>query len=232
MSKVKIVMLSLLAVFALSAAASATASAAGTHQWFINGTLLGSGVKEEVQGNTLPYVQETQFEMTISGLGLHAYCQTTVIPGGDQNVIEGGSVGKAKVRLEFDGCAAFDVTGMGVSERLSGCKAGLEPVLAEAEGELINAGVLDLEGEPIAKFEIVKANAKESSCAIEGKYEIKGSLVCVIPHYGVPLYVHVLECTPGGSSLVASVGGAAETPIRLYLGVGISPRSGDKLLSS
>ncbi len=41
MSRVKIAMLSLLAVLALSAAASATASAA-THQWIINGTALGT----------------------------------------------------------------------------------------------------------------------------------------------------------------------------------------------
>jgi hypothetical protein len=230
MSKVKIVMLSLLAVFALSAAASASASAA-THQWLINGTLLGTGGTEEIQGNGLPYVQEGQFESSISGLGLHIYCQTAILPSGKENILEGGSTGKAKGRIEFTGCGVFDVSSKGASETLSACKIAAEPIVAKVEGELSGAGVLTLKGEPLSIFEIVKTN-KEATCAAAGIYEVKGTQVCVVPHYGVALYVHVIECTPGGSSLKTSVGGAGENPSNFYLGVGAATKSGNKWLSS
>jgi hypothetical protein len=232
MSKVKIVMLSLLAVFALSAAASASASAAGTHQWLINGTLLGTGGTEEIQGNGLPYVQEGQFESSISGLGLHIYCQTAILPSGASNILEGGSTGKAKGKIEFSGCGVFDVSSKGVSETLSACKIAAEPIVAEATGELGSAGALTLKGEPLARFSLEKVSAKEGTCAASGKYEIKGTQVCVLPHYGVALYVHVIECTPGGSTLMTNVESKGENLSFLYLGIGAALKNGGKWLSS
>ncbi len=227
MSRIKLTMLSLLAVLALSAAASATASAA-THQWIINGTPLATGEKTEIQGNNLPYVQEGQFESTIGGLNIHLYCQTALVPSGASNVLEGGANGKAKILIEFRGCAIFQVTKAGVSEPLSTCKIESEPILAEAEGELKEAGILTLKplstseegGTVFSKFNITKVTG---TCAIEGKYKVKGSQACVIPHFGVDAYVGVLECTPGGSSLTL----LAE-PARLYLGTGITLEKGGK----
>jgi hypothetical protein len=219
MSRVKIVMLGLLAVFAVGASASATASATSTHQWIIEGTSLGSTSKAEVQGNGLPHIQEGQIESSIAGLGLHIYCQTTILPSGASNVLEGGTVGKIKSKIEFTGCSIFDVTSKGASEHLATCKIETEPIVAEAEGELTGAGVLTLKGlsgGAIAKFNLVKAN-KEASCAAETKTEVKGSQVCVFPHDGVEAYTHVLECLPGGSSLTLS-----GEPARLYLGAGIT----------
>ncbi len=227
MPRVKITMLSLLAVLALSAAASATASAA-THQWIINGTALGKTETTEFQGNGLPYVQEGQFESAVAGTSLHIYCQTAILPSGPKNVLVGGEVGKAEVSIEFSGCALFTISKAGVSETLSTCKIETEPIIATAEGEMKEAGILTLKekGVPFSKFNIVKVGT--STCGAEIKLEIKGTQVCVLPHFGVALYVHVLECTPGGSSLTTSL---AE-PARLYLGTGITLEKGGKFWSS
>ncbi len=227
MSRVKITMLSLLAVFALSAAASATASAA-THQWIINGTALGKTETTEFQGNGLPYVQEGQFETSLAGLQLHIYCQTAIMPSGTTNVLVGGEVGKAEVFIEFTGCAVFEVSKAGVSVPLSTCKIEEEPIVAIAEGEMKEAGILTLKekGQVFSKFHITKVGA--TTCAVEAKVEVKGTQVCVLPHFGVALYVHVLECTPGGSSLENN----AKEPARLYLGTGITLEKGGKFWSS
>jgi hypothetical protein len=224
MSRVKLVVLGMLAVFALSVGASATAAAAGTHQWIIAGTPLASGSKEEVQGDNLPFVQEGQFESTVASLNIHVYCQSTLVPIGSSNVLEGGSVGKAKVKLEFTGCALFQVTSKGVSESLPACKIK-EPITAESEGELTEAGILGLKqigSTPFSTFSIEKSN-KEASCAAEGKLEVKGTQACVIPHFSVDAYTGVLLCTPGGSALT-SLG----NPARFYLGTGVSLTKGGK----
>ncbi len=229
MSRVKIATLSLMAVCALSAVASATASAA-THQWIINGTALGSGEKTEIQGNNLPYAQEGQFETEIAGLGLHIYCQTAILPSGAKNVLLGGAIGKAEVFIEFYGCALSAINKKGGLEALPTCKIEKEPIEATGEGELKEAGVLTLKEKgagPFSKFSMVKTN-REVICAIEAKVEVKGTQVCVLPHSGVALYVHVLECTPGGSSLTTNF---AE-PARLYLGTGITLEQGGKFWST
>jgi hypothetical protein len=238
MSKVKLVILSMLAVLAVSAAASGTASATPcsfcTHQWSINGTLLATGAKEEVQGNGLPYVQEGQFESVVSSIYLHLYCQTAILPTGTENVILGGNPGRAKGKIEFTGCGVFQVNAKTWgSETLSACKIAAEPIVATTEGVLTKAGVLELKGVggmTISKFEIVKVG--NSVCAVEAKYEVKGTQVCVIPHNAVSLYVHVIECTPGGSELTTSVNAVGENETNFYLGVGVSLEKGGKFLAT
>jgi hypothetical protein len=236
MSKVKLVVLSMLAMFALSAAASATTASAATHQWSINGTLLATGAKEEVQGNGLPYVQEGQFEATVGTINLHLYCQTAILPSGKENVLLGGNPGRANGRIEFTGCGVFAVSTKGVSEPFPSCKVETEPIVAISEGELTKSGVLRLTGiggagSVLTKFTIENTN-KEAECLVKGKFEVKGTQVCVIPHSGVALYVHVVECTPGGSELKLLAVEKAEGEANFYLGAGVSLEKGGKFLSS
>ncbi len=226
MSKVKLTMLGLVAVLALSAAASATASAA-THQWIINGTALGTGEKTEFQGNGLPYVQEGQFETSIGGAPIHIHCQTPFLPSGMKNVLVGGEVGKAEVLLEFFGCVLSSISKTGVSETISNCKIESEPIEVVAEAELKEAGIVTFKekGAPFAKFGITKVTG---TCVIEAKLEVKGTQACVVPHFGVALYVHVLECTPGGSSVESSL----REPVSPYIGLGITLEKGGKYRAS
>jgi hypothetical protein len=227
MPHVKLAILGLMAVFALSATTPAVASAL-THQWSINGTTLASGSKEEIQGNGLPSAREGQFEATVLGINLQIHCQTAILPSGKENVLTGGAVGTATVRIEFTGCGVFSVSAKGVSEHLSSCKVGEEPIVAKAEGELIEAGVLTLgskSGETFATFKITKVG--EASCAVEAKDEINGTQACTLPHYAVNTYAHELECTPGCSTLTLGSESA-----RLYLGAGITLEKGGKWHSS
>lgn len=189
MSKMKVVMLSLLATFALGAVGSATASANATHRWLVNGAEITGTETVALVGNQIP--GNNQLEGVVASTSVHITCQEVLTASG-ANYLE--KEGKLKMKLEYKACTVYSVAG-GVVENQPKCR--VLNMTAEGSGELIEAGQFKLEGKP---FVVVKIeNAESVTCLIKGEYKVEPSLTCTLPHYAVQLYVATIECNPEGS---------------------------------
>ncbi len=187
MSRVKIVLLSLLAAFAVSAAASATASAGTTHIYKIEGTSLASS--EGIEGDSLTGGLETKVAKT----PIILVCQEDVFKG------EISKEGKSSVKIEFKNCYLVEKTKEGKKNFLTACTVH-EAVIAEATDELTEHSIDLFKGiGEKEKFSEIKLEGE--SCAIKGSFEVKGSQACAIPESEFEKVVHVLICTPAGSKL-------------------------------
>jgi hypothetical protein len=215
MSRTRLVLVSLLAVFALSAVTSTAASAA-THQWIIGGTVLATGSKVEVAGGNIPTQQQQWQVREVGFFWQHYTCQREIFPPkGESSTLIGGTNGKAELIVEMRGCAVFEVNEEGVPVPLANCKVK-EPVTAEYKGELTGAGELTL---TVKSFKYTLENyAAGLTCATAAKYTVEGTTICPIPHYGVDFYAVVLACGPGGSKPTIKQEGTELTePPQFYL---------------
>ncbi len=219
MSRVKFIMLSMLAAFALSAVASATASA---HEFFINGSALSK--TEEVQGNSIPYATENKFESIIAKLNVNINCAVAVAPGGAANVLE--TAGKIKSKIEFKDCSIYK-TAKGATEEQIACSLK-EPVVAEAEGSLNGAGELELKPTAANKTLFSEFEIVGTGCAIAGKQKVEGEPQrCAIPNYGVEAEIGFVSCGPGGSALKLGTEGA-----KLYFTIALVSKVDNKFYSN
>ncbi len=189
MTRAKVAMLGLLAVFALSASASAVASAA-THIYRVEGTELKENLKVEGSGPA------GGLETTVAKLHIVLDCQEDVIAGEiKNNKGKGESIGK----IEFRNCD-FYKSEKGRKVPLTACGVA-EGLKAEATDELTEHGQDLFRGvgpnEKFAEFEITG-----ESCAIDGRFEVIGSQLCTIPEAEFEKVVHGLICTPPGSKLL------------------------------
>jgi hypothetical protein len=187
MSRIKFVMLSLVATFAMSMGASASAA---THNYKVELTeLIGS---EEIEGNS----QEGKFETTIAGTAFTIQCQEDYIPINKENTIETGGRSKAS-KLEFRQCITYQVKNK--IEVLT-CTVK-EAVVAEAVDELTGQGE-DLFKENGAK-PFSKITLEGAKCALGNPitWEIKGTELCTVTGAALEEVTHEFICTPGGSTL-------------------------------
>ncbi len=222
MSRMKFVMLSLVAAFALSATAVSTASA---HEFLVNGTPLASGATEGLQGeqnlNTI-----YQFESVVKGTSIHITCQETLI-GSEKNFLEGGNPGKAKLFPEFKACTGYSVnTKTHLVENLPECKTKVTST--QAEGELTGPGELTLRPKSGSSFAEVEFATETGACTIAGTFKVEGNELCTLPHFAVEGAVAQLECNPGGSSL--KLGGTE--PAKFYGGFALASTKGNKFSSN
>jgi hypothetical protein len=196
MSKAKFVLLSLLAAFAVSAIASATASAA--HVFKIEGTEITKN--EEVEGVSQEGLMETEAASTTFGI----VCKEDYSALSAKNVIEKG--GKSKGELEFKSCLVYIVEKTGAKSYNTGCSV-TEPVKAEFTDELTNAGEDTFTGAGAEElFSEVKI---KGTCAFGGTaLKVKGKELCEIPEYLAEQVLHHLVCTPAGSSLKSGASSA------------------------
>jgi hypothetical protein len=188
MSKAKLAILSMLAAFALSATASATAMA---HEFFVNEKAIGKGEKVEVQGNQIPGVN--QLEGTVAKLQVHITCQENPLPAGSTDVLE--EAGKLKIKSEYKGCTVSTVSG-GVVENQPKCK--LKEFAAEGSGELIESGTMSVKGSPLGTVHIEEVTGA-GACTLTGEFKMEGTQACTVPHSEVVVTVLTVECNPAGS---------------------------------
>ncbi len=188
MSRVKIVLLSLLAVFAVSAAASATASASATHVYKIEGTELASG-SEAIEGDSLTGGLETK----IAKLNTVLICQEDIVKG------EIKPKGESTAIVEFKNCYLVEKNKEGKKTFLTACSVK-EPVEAKANDELTEHSIDVFKGSG-EKEKFAEVEIKGEGCALNGKYEVLGSQTCAIPESEFEKAVHSLICTPAGSKL-------------------------------
>ncbi len=198
MSKIKVILFSLLAVVVLSAAAASSASAGLTHVFFVEKTEVKGASTFEVQGVS----QEGWLEWTWAGSLIAVTCQgdyTSI--GAGTNLIE--KEGKSKAKIGFRNCFVYRFEGK--AKVATECKLSPEPLVLESTDELIGAGEDRFTGskaeEKFAEFEIPKDEKCVLSKLAAIKFTIKGSELCTVPLSGEENVVHELFCTPGGSSM-------------------------------
>jgi hypothetical protein len=187
MSRTKVVMLGLLAAFALSAVSSSAASA---HEWLVNGKPIGTGEEVELNGSLIPNQPTQHSQATVAGLPIDIVCHR---PHGFFGWL------KAAVKFIFKGvlsvCQAPTIAS-GVISNQPKCK--VSDINVEGKGELIEAGQVVLSGAPFATFKIEEVMGA-GACALTGEYKIEGTQVCTLPHYSVTATTMVLECNGAGS---------------------------------
>jgi hypothetical protein len=216
MSKMRLIALSLLAVFAMSASTAASASAAPV--FLVEGTeLLSSEAVEGTIGLTLQKI-----ETKILNVPLLKECEDDIGTG----VIK--PKGESTGRLEGKGCQIFENSN-GKKIPLVNCSIR-EPLIAEFIGQLTEPGVAEIKGSEgiFTSFELAG-----EKCVIKGKYKLTGSQVCTSPEAAIEKTIHEGTCTPAGtaSRLVFGTGEKTE-PAQLF-GNGISKlKSGKKWSAS
>jgi hypothetical protein len=215
MSRVKLVMMSLLAVCVLSAVASSTALAA--HEFLVNGKAVAKGEKVEVQGN----VVAAQLEGVVAKLSIHVTCQEGIAPAAG-NVLE--EAGQLKIKVELKACTVTTISS-GVAENQPKCK--LKEFSAEGSGELTEAGIISVKGSPFAVIHIEEVSGA-GTCSLVGEFKIEGKQLCAIPDYALTGTLGPVVCDPTGSKEL-KLGGE---PIKLYTSIGLSGTKGQTLSSN
>jgi len=170
-----------LAVFALSAVASASASAS---QWEIEG--IGAiTANESIKG-----VQNGNQVLEVAAIGLKITCTKLAVTG----TIE--LAGASKATLKYSGCTAVPV----------GCKVA-EPITAEVKDQLEGTPVKDKFSENGKPFTEITLTG--TGCGLAGKYKVEGSQVCSLPGAAAFALKQELVCAATGSAL--KVNGLATT---------------------
>jgi hypothetical protein len=184
MSKAKVVLLSLLTAFALSAMMSATASANATHVYLVENTELGSGAipaTEAVEGDSLLGKTEIDISSNVTVLE----CSEDLVTG---EIKKGG---ESKFEIKFKNC----IVGLIEKGKLAyqpSCGV-TEPVTAKATGNLTSRGVNEFSSFTSAPVITV--------CTLAGTYTVGGTQLCATPESSVSKEIHSLQCTPAGSAL-------------------------------
>jgi hypothetical protein len=176
-----------MAIFAVSAVMSASASAS----YIIEGTEIAESETVEFTGSS----QGTKLEGSLAGASLRIGCTESIAPASSTNVLE--AFGGSKNKYELRGCTIAE-NSKGTAVPLTACSVK-EPVDAEFTGELgpdeeelIGSGA----EETAAEVEI-----KEASCALHGKYKLKGVESCSILNEEIELTIHHMVCLPVESGL-------------------------------
>jgi hypothetical protein len=218
MSRTKLVMVSLLVTFALSAVSSPTVSA---HEFIVNGKGVAAGEKVEFGGNWQQQ-QQQQIEIVVAKLSAHMHCQMVIIPIGTTNVLE--EKGKMKVKIEFKACTVYTLSGE-IIENQPKCK--IKEFTAEGSGELTEAGMITVKGAPFATIHIEEVTGA-GACTLAGEFKIEGTQLCPISHYAVGVIVIIITCNPAGSKEL-KLGGE---PAKLYLPLVASGSKGQRISSN
>jgi len=176
MSRLKAVLLSLVAVFAFSAVAAASASA---HSYWVSGTELLEGEKREVEGT--------------SGTSLLVAAELTVICTRDvfTGTIKGG--GDSTATVKFTECSVEAAPRCAVTEPI---EFNVGDHLTSFEEKIGDA----FEPEAGGTFVTIKVTGGE--CSLAGKYEVKGKQQCGLgANAEREQEEHEIVCTPAGSEL-------------------------------
>jgi hypothetical protein len=221
MSRVKFVMLGLLAALALSAFASAAPASA--HEFFVNTKAVAEKEKVEMVGNTIGH-RQPQFELIQKGTILHIQCQRVTL-----SKFTLGFAGSIVLSLLLSGCTSTTVVNQ-LAVLHPTCKIGNGgEIKVEAEGKITTAGEVALT--PKGSIVIEEAIEKAGACATAGTYTLAGESKCTLPHYSVEAAVAAIECNPAGSTLKTEIG-AEKTSAKFYGSFAFAGAAGQKVASN
>jgi hypothetical protein len=219
MSRIRFIILSMLAALAVSATISASASA---EEFVIEGTPIAEGSEIAVEGNA-GHGTNT-LENVVKGTNVNIICEEGLVPPKGDDIEDKG---KYKSDEELTACAVTSANSKGITETLSTCKLKGGGFTIISEGELNGAGIFFAEQigkEPLATLTLEAVNKEGGACAIAGTYKMEGVQACPLPHQEIIAYVLVFACNPVGASVELD-GELAN----LYSTVAISGTKGQKL---
>jgi hypothetical protein len=183
MSKMRLVVLAALSVFAFSAVA---ATAAQAHEYKVEGSPL-AGEKPFTVNSTGTFVLKGK------PLGVNTTITCTAVKGSGTLKAAGAS----NAALEFSSCTVTQVKNCGVSE----------PIPVTVGDQLIGLGEDEFKPESGTTFTEVTLTG--TSCSVKGTYKVEGSQVCEISSPGTEAVSHSLSCSETRSSL--TLGGRVAT---------------------
>jgi hypothetical protein len=203
MSKVKVVLMSLVAVFAVSAFASVSASAGPTHIFKVEGTELKGTESLEVVDDSF----SGKLETIIAKLPIAIQCEEDISSG----TIKAN--GESTAKIEFKNCFVAQ-NEKGKKAVLSTCTV-TEPVIAEAKDELTAHSIDTFKGNKVPATETF-TELKIGVCAAKGTFNIKGAQVCSIPESEYEKVIHAGICAPAESTLKQEKEGTEVGPAQLF----------------
>jgi hypothetical protein len=202
MSKVKVVLLGLFAVFAVSAV---TASMASAHAFKVEKSEFTTG-SEAIEGDSF----SGKLETTIAKLSISLQCEEDV--SGPSEI---KPKGESKGSLEFKNCFVVEDK-EGKRGFVTTCEVK-EPVVAEFKDLLTEHSIDEYKGSKEPTKEIfTELELKGASCALKGKYPVKGFQVCATPEAEFEKVIHESICTPAGSKLAQEKEGTEVAPAQLF----------------
>ncbi len=202
-SRVRHLLVAMIAVFAFSAVAAASASA---HAFFVKGVEVKAEEKFETTGTSSSPIQSpAKLQSIVGGVKVVIECESDVF----KDTIE--KEGKTTATVKWGGCTVWEIKA-GKKTHLTTCKV-TEPIEAKnLKDKLITGpgGVVEEEFEPETSggtFTTIEI----TGCALEGKYKVTGIQVCSLPNGEIEGYAHEIVCTPTGSKLKFGAESAAFT---------------------
>jgi hypothetical protein len=207
-NRIRVLLVSMLAVFAVSAVASAAASA-HTYEYFVSGSPVTTAVKATGTSGA------SKLEGEVAGVKIIIECKKDTFTG------EIEKEGKSKGEITFSECSLFEDTSH-VKTALTKCTVanitfkftdklvrgqGLGPETWGPEDEFNSTGAEEV---------FVEIKITGSECALKGTYKAKQhevsikqgteevkykGQVCALPEAGVGKVEHEIVCTSSGSHL-------------------------------
>jgi hypothetical protein len=188
MSKTKVILLGLLAAFAVCAISSTTASAA-THEFKVE----GKEITEKI-----PYDQVTRNLRIFFTQGHKLYYQYCPEDTARGNFIPPN---KDEEEIVAFNCQVFDLEN-GKKVFQPQCVVKEKKEILFAKTEQIAHGIDQFKGsETEEKFGEITFEKGTEACAIEGTYKLKGEILCAMPEAEFEKVLHEFICTPAGSNI-------------------------------
>jgi hypothetical protein len=194
MSRLRLVLLCVVAAVALSAGVSSPASAksckeVGSNRWvfcYDSGEEIGTPTSEGLGEGSLSLM-----EATIGTTAVKIHCPKLEGKGKLE------SLGATQGLVLFLGCT--------VIKPATGCTLNPTTIHAQFTGQLIghpNAAEVEFTGSKnVATKEFAALTIEGAVCPISGTFAVTGTQKCVLPGFGTALAVHEFECKKSGSAL-------------------------------
>jgi hypothetical protein len=180
MSRIRLILMSLAALLAVSAVASASAWAVSPETRYFVG---GSEVKGEETFGVTGTSGTSKLEGEILSTKVVIVCLNDRTSG-TENLIE--KEGKSKGEITFENCS---IEGQGTCV--------VPPIKFKVKDKLLS-GAEDL-FEPASGKLFVEIRIEV--CALKGTYPVEGTQICNLPGGETEAVEHLIECTPTGSKL-------------------------------
>jgi hypothetical protein len=197
MSKVRVVLLGVLAACALSATAMATQASA--HEYLVEGKPVATGTHIKFKGKALATAPNGWLLLaTIFTIKVHIRCTHIKFAGGIL------PIGISKAQFTFTNCTVLEPANCTVKEPIA---------TNQVKGELVNTPVEDA-FTPEGTTEFAKITLEGANCGVSGTGTVEGKQTCKLPSAGTELVVHEVLCETSGSALkffgaAATFGGPA-----------------------
>lgn len=184
MTRLRLAFLTAIAVLALTAVASATASA-------LEYKIEGSGVTGKT---ALENINETGTKNKLKGTPFGVTVQIQCSHREGENLAI-DTLGSSEVKLKFSSCTVEKPANCSVEEPIVTTVVG---ALGEAGGGLVN------EFSPVSGTTFTEITLLGSSCSLKGKpFKVEGKQACELPAGAVEAVEHGLACNASGSALTA-----------------------------